>query len=460
MNQAKVTSYFAHVVLLTCMGGGISQPAFGKSGTAVAASRHAADMFREKVVALTCDELLAPQADEIVAMTKAIADKKKAAKPAEDANALLKMSEEMTRMTKALEVAKQSVVTLEKGTPSVVDRDTMQKAVEKASAAVKKAGDEIISLRSIWDSLGDYEDSINPEDFLKARRKVADCADRVFAVANANVAVTNTMSKDGPEDAGAKAALGAARTDYVYIAHEQNYDEAQLSLFTGPTLSLNGDDKFKTGFEVSALFDGGAGSFFKIGRVFTDFTYQTKGSVNVMAEADGSVAQPTANQLFRSDKGFLRFNVGASTGIGETNRYSIFVSAGLSTIPGVGGDFPQALRPRVAVGMLGRTFVSEGLYTRLSLSVAHDEYWRTATGSAPENIRTINSYERGVVEALVLIPQLNSSGVTLAARLGLDTPLDGKGPSEVRLSVLASANFGDFLQKIIKLTPAVPAAGK
>lgn len=268
------------------------------------------------------------------------------------------------------------------------------------------------------------------------------------------------MAKDKPDDAAAKATLSAARADYVYIAHEQNYDEPQISLFTGPTLSLNGDDKFKTGFEVSALFDGGAGSFFKIGRIFTDFTYQTKGSVDVMREMDGSVTQPNADQLFRKDSGVLRFNVGASTGVGKTKRYSAFLSTGLSTIPGAGGDFPQALRPRVAIGMLGRTFISEGMYTRLSLSVAHDEYWKTATGTTPADTKVINSYERGVVEGLVLIPQLSNGGVTLAGRISLDTPLDGKGPSEVRLSVLASANFGDFLQKIIKLTPAVAPTAK
>ncbi|WP_293371232.1 hypothetical protein [Nevskia sp.] len=330
---------------------------------------------------------------------------------------------------------------------------TVSAEVTRAAKAVETSAGQMARLRHLWDLLG--KRNLIDHEFLDARRKIADCADLVFAAATSNAAITNAMAQDKPEDAAAVSGLAAARKDYVYVAHQQNYDEPQISLFTGPTLSLNGDDKFKTGYEVSALFDGGAGSFFGRGRTFTDFTYRTKGSVNVAAEDDGSVSQPNADQLFREDKGYLRFNTGVSTGIGKTNRYSTFVSVGLSTIPGVGGDFPQALRPRVAAGMLARTFISEGFYTRLSLSVAHDEYWTTSTGSTAANVRVINSYERGIVEALVLIPQLSSSGVTLAGRLGLDTPLDGKGPSEVRLSVLASVSFGDFLKKIINL-PAAP----
>lgn len=326
-------------------------------------------------------------------------------------------------------------------------------AVATAATAVQTGANQMARLHALWKKLGRPE-TVTAE-FLDARRRIADCADVVFAQASDNEKVTTTMANDPQDRKTAETALAHARRDYVYIAHEQNYDEAQLSLFTGPTLSLNGDDKFKTGFEVSALFDGGAGSAFGIGRLFSDFNYQTKGSVTVMAEDDGSVSQPGANQLFREDKGYLKFNVGASTGFGQSGRYSAFMSTGLSTIPGVGGDFPQALRPRVALGMLARSFVSEGMYTRLSVSVAHDEYWTTATGNPTDGVRIINSYERGVVEALVLVPQLSTSGVTLAGRIGLDTPLDGKGPSEVRLSVLASVSFGDFLKKIISL-PAAP----
>lgn len=329
--------------------------------------------------------------------------------------------------------------------------DKVGDAVTEATKAVEQAAKDMAKLHELWTALGNPDTAT--ADFLLARRRIADCADRVFATATVNARVPGAMASDQPEGAAAAFGLAAARRDYVFLAHEQNYDEAQFTLFTGPTLALNGDDKFRTGYEVSGLFEGGAGSFMGRGRTFAEFNYQTKGSVNVAAD-NGALPPPGADELFREDKGVLRFNVGLSTAIGETHRYSLFTSAGLSTIPGVGGDFPQALRPRYAVGLLGRVFISEGFYTRLAMSVAHDEYWRTATGSTPETLRTINAYERGVVEAVVLIPSLSTSGVTLAGRLGLDTPLDGKGPSEVRLSVLASVNFGEFLQKIIKLPPA------
>lgn len=367
-------------------------------------------------------------------------------------NAMKALDEKMRALAATPVVKAQANVPPPAANTAAVAEETVREAVTEAAMAVEHGTRDMAILHGMWTSLG--KPNRATADFLAARRRIADCADLVLADLMANAKIPGAMAAEKPENVATAANVEIARRDYVYLAHEQNYDEAQLTVFTGPTLALNGDDKFRTGYEVSALFDGGAGSFMGRGRTFADFSYQTKGSVDVAAEDDGSLPQPGANELFRKDKGYLRFNIGASTGIGATNRYSIFTSGGLSTIPGIGGDFPQALRPRYAVGMLGRVFISEGFYTRLSMSVAHDEYWRTATGSTPETLRMINSYERGVIEAVVLIPKLSASGVTLAGRLGLDTPLDGKGPSEVRLSVLASVNFGDFLQKIIKLPTA------
>lgn len=363
-------------------------------------------------------------------------------------------TQESTRETLDRNMKALSALTVAQARSTAPDQDSMVKAaVSTAADAVQTGANQMARLDELWRLLGNPKTVT--QEFLGARRRIADCADVVFTQATGNAKVATIMAKDQQASAMVETALAHTRRDYVYVAQEQNYDEAQVSLFTGPTLSLNGDDKFKTGFEVSALFDGGAGSAFGFGRFFSDFTYQTKGSVQMMAEMNGSVGQPGANQLFREDKGYLKFNVGASTAFGDSGRYSVFASTGLSTIPGTGGDFPQALRPRAALGLLSRSFVSEGMYARLSMSVAHDEYWTTATGNATDGVRIINSYERGVVEALVLVPQLSASGVTLSSRVGLDTPLDGKGPSEVRLSVLASVNFGDFLKKIINL-PAAP----
>lgn len=397
---------------------------------------------------LSCEQLLAPNPAQIAAAIKDMEDAGKQAKLARTSTGVSAANQLIADKTKAVaELTAKNAVAPEETIPADSDQTVGDRAAD-ALEAVQSNASSLETLRYLWDDGAHYEPAHRIES-LRLRERIVDCSERAYAVTSSQAEVVKKLDAESAQAAQAGAILLNAREDYVYVAQQQNYDRPQLSIFTGPTLSLNGDDKFKTGFEVAALFDGGAGSLFGYGRVFGDFIYQTRGSVDVAKETDGSVGQPNADQLFRNDKGLLRFNTGVSTGIDSDNRYSAFVSGGLSTIPGIGGDFPQALRPRYAVGMLGRAFVSEGLYTRLSLSVAHDEYWRQPSGA--DATQVINSFERGVVEALVLAPKLSASGVVLAGRITLDTPLDGKGPSEVRFSVLASLDFGSFLQKIIKL---------
>lgn len=347
--------------------------------------------------------------------------------------------------------------------PTVRDGMMVGEMLKESAGEVAILDKSMEALRSAWDALGPYPDShignrdyAAERDLVKAREKLADCALEAFEGAYAHYEI---LQKVAAKDALTRTALARFRElkrDYLYIAQREVYDKAQLAIYAGPSLSLNGDDKFKTGVEAAVAFEGGAGSLLGVGRVFTDITYRTKGSVDVAsrANATGAVPPPNANDLFRSDKGYLRFNVGASTKISSDDRYALFTVAGVSTIPGVGGDFPQALRPRYGLGIRGQTFLSDGAYSRLSLSVAHDEYWRQPQGANATNI--VNAYERGVIEALVLLPNAGSSGVATSARLTLDTPLDGKGPSEVRLSVLAAFSFEDFFKKILAAGVATP----
>ncbi len=347
--------------------------------------------------------------------------------------------------------------------PAVADDMMVGQMLKESAGEVAILDHAMEALRAAWDALGPFPDSdighrdyAAERDLLTAREKLADCALEAFEGAYAHYEI---LEKVAAKDALTRTALARFRElkrDYLYIAQREVYDKAQLAIYAGPSLSLNGDDKFKTGAEVAVAFEGGAGSLLGVGRVFSDITYRTKGSVDVAARANdaGAVPPPNANDLFRSDKGYLRFNVGASSKISSDDRYSLFTVAGVTTIPGVGGDFPQALRPRYGLGIRGQTFLSEGAYSRLSLSVAHDEYWRQPQGANATNI--VNSYERGVIEALVLLPNAGSSGVATSARLTLDTPLDGKGPSEVRLSVLAAFSFEDFFKKILAAGVATP----
>lgn len=342
---------------------------------------------------------------------------------------------------------------------------TVKVEVENAMQHLSILESDIADLKRIWKDLGPYAKN---DDVILARKNIANCAERLYSAAVLNEKIASSLvGADSANALVAKEREKSVKNDFVDIAQRVVADSEDLSLFAGPSLVLDGNDKFKTGLEVRALYDGGAGSFLKVGRFISDFSYQTRGTVNQARQPGDPIPQPAGADLFLSDKGYIKFNTGVSFNLLDNNgaAYSaITVTGGLSTIPGNGGDFPEALRPKVAVGLVRRTFLTDGIYARFSLGVAHDEYWRTdvtetvvpatATTAAQLTTRRINSYERGTIEANVLLPARTGGGKFSAAiRLLLDTPLDGKGPSEVRLSLLASMNFNDVFAKIVKASP-------
>jgi hypothetical protein len=343
--------------------------------------------------------------------------------------------------------------------------EMLENAVKSAAGNIRVLESDMAGLQRIWADLGKYERK-NGSDLILARKNIANCAERIYLASVSNEKMLGTPAADSAVASIAQDGAKLIRDDFVSIAQRSVSDSADLSLFIGPSFALDGKDKFNTGFEVRAQYDGGAGSFFNWGRVLSDFSYQTKGTVNQARGADGTITQPAGADLFLSNKGYIRFDTGVSTRVwGSDNQYyAATLVGGLTTIPGRGGDFPEALRPRVAIGVIGRTFLTDGIYTRLTASIAHDEYWRTdvtetvvpATATTPAQLTTrrLNSYERGTIEANVLLPAKTGGGKFSAAlRLLLDTPLDGKGPSEVRLSLLASMNFNDVFSKIVKASP-------
>lgn len=344
--------------------------------------------------------------------------------------------------------------------------ETLENAVKSAAGNIRVLESDMAGLQRIWAGLGKYERK-NGSDLILARQNIANCAERIYLASISNEKLIGTPTPDSAVASIAQNGVKLIRDDFVSIAQRSVADATDLSLFVGPSLVLDGNDKFKTGLEVRALYDGGAGSFLKVGRFISDFSYQTRGTVNQARQPGDPIPQPAGADLFLSDKGYIKFNTGVSFNLWGNNgaAYSaITVTGGLSTIPGNGGDFPEALRPKVAVGLVRRTFLTDGIYARFSLGVAHDEYWRTdvtetvvpatATTAAQLTTRRINSYERGTIEANVLLPATTGGGKFSAAlRLLLDTPLDGKGPSEVRLSLLASMNFNDVFSKIVKASP-------
>ena len=298
-----------------------------------------------------------------------------------------------------------------------------------------------------------YGSDVSKDPILnqKAKLKVADCAGRLYSHLTAVQKITDLAEGQKNSSEPLQQSIAEARKDFVEIAHQTVYDQSQFSLYLGPSLSLNRANGVKTSLEALVLYDGGAGSLLNRGRWFSEVQYR---SLNEVKTADfGQPASPgaTAQSLFKSDKGYFRWNIGASTNL--TTRYSAALTAGATALPGVGAGDSEPLRPRIALTGLARTFVSDNLYLRFSTGYAYDKYWvydvaASATDVTAGTIRH-RAYDRYTADALL---QLHSNaipgGISATTRLSLDTPLGGKGPSEVRLSVLAYVTFNDFFKAL------------
>lgn len=242
---------------------------------------------------------------------------------------------------------------------------------------------------------------------------------------------------------------------YAGIAHQDVYRRPQATLLLGPSLVLRGDGQFRGGVETTLLFDGGAESLFGFGRTFTDISFQSRGQLGTQPIAEDAEAGDLLTTQFSSDKGYFRFNTGVSTQI--DNRVSFALSGGLNAVPREGQEFAESLRERYTATIVTRTFLSQGIYTRFAIGGAYDKSWRyfnAVPETTPPTMVTPadqrESYGRAIVNMELFLPQANGivGGISGAARLSLDTPINGDGPSEVRLSILAYLDFRDFFKAL------------
>lgn len=339
--------------------------------------------------------------------------------------------------------------------PNMASSDmTVQASAKKAATSVVTLAGGITKLRDFWTTLDGLDVAPSKlQTVVDGRSKLADCAEAIFKEATRAAKIVEVNAPGSGDAAAADAQLKDAKRNYVHIAQRAIFDQQLLALFLGPSFTVNGSDKFKTGAELSALYDGGAGSVLNAGRLIVEFSYKTNGVVDTEREAGADAPEINPNDVIRSSPGQIRFSAGASTGVSD--YYSVALTGGLSTIPGGGGDFPKPLRPHGQLSFLHRSFLGEGLYSRLSLGYAFDRYWlnreivTAATADAPAVTRADKAYNRFVVEGLVLTSGVEApAGISYAGRVTLNTPISGRGPSEVRLSILISMSFLDFFKKL------------
>jgi len=176
--------------------------------------------------------------------------------------------------------------------------------------------------------------------------------------------------------------------------------------------------------------------------------------LNDLEEAATQTVEQNRNP-FTSGKGILKFSASIDPGYLSNNG-----TEGLGTRLGVGfttrpndtaTDVDTA--SRVFGGVVFRAIYGENATTNsgvgeVFLGLSHDRFWRfSEKGTGADAIeRTINEKNRFIVDGRMDLPGiLNSDQVRIHARVFADLPLSGKGPSDIRLSLLLTFSIDKLL---------------
>lgn len=247
-------------------------------------------------------------------------------------------------------------------------------------------------------------------------------------------------------------------------------------LYVGSAFSLEGDGSWSPGAEVMLRFENQATSdalfcphkVFIWCRRFTEISYQQLGAIDtdavdaavtnadnptqdnagllstVQAQAQSQnlavMAEETGNPFIKGG-GYFRINTGAKWHIQDWMGFS--VGAGLSSVPDTKTS-PTKLEGRVFGGLSAMTMYSDGALSQLFVGVAHDRFWERAIINGDGEREVEENYGRLVVDGLFMIPGLQPKGFNIVGRLYGDMPLSGRGPSELRISLLFYQPFSDW----------------
>ena len=247
-------------------------------------------------------------------------------------------------------------------------------------------------------------------------------------------------------------------------------------LYAGSAFSLEGDGSWSPGAEVMLRFENQATSdalfcprkVFIWCRRFTEISYQQLGAIDTEAVDDAVtnagnstqdsggllgvvqsqaqsqnlavMAEETGNPFIKGG-GYFRINTGAKWHIQDWMGVS--VGAGLSSVPDTKTS-PTKLEGRVFGGLSAMTMYSDGALSQLFVGVAHDRFWERAIINRDGQREVEENYGRLVVDGLFMIPGLQPKGFNIVGRLYGDLPLSGRGPSELRISLLFYQPFSDW----------------
>lgn len=260
-------------------------------------------------------------------------------------------------------------------------------------------------------------------------------------------------------------ALGHTRLS----AEQTSQYSAQYGLYIGPNFSLGGAGDWRPGAETLARFDTEVFTERDQGyrwlqavvpengwlRGYSEISYQ---SINALEEAsDAASGEVPANNVFASAGGYLRLNTGLQLHL--TNWYGFQFGGGLSSLPNT--DNVTRMEPRGFAGLHFQTLFSDGALAQFFIGGAYDEFWEREVFDDPADplgsTHVEEHFGRYNIDGLIFLPG-QAANFHLAARLFADAPLDGEGPSDVRVSILVYYDFNDWLNTFVPIRSATSVA--
>ena len=282
-----------------------------------------------------------------------------------------------------------------------------------------------------------------------------DQATRIVAISTRKGRTFRVTTLPGDEDAARTALERASEfgiNDAWYWSEPKTVTEtpnggATMDLFLGPTFIWGARSERETVQELTAFFtrdprQGGLGRYVDVS--FLDVSYaDSKEKDNVEIEALDKV--PNANGEMTSSemqgrRVISRINLGLPFRL-ESCKCALDPGVGLTVFQDVAGD-DDGYTEIGGRGFLGIAFgdVFNGYEGSISAGLSYDEFWE----GWGDNTEPWRVYVKGSLTSR----RLEATGTAIGVRLMYDRPRQGRGPSDLRVSVHLRQSIKD-LQKFV-----------
>ena len=245
-----------------------------------------------------------------------------------------------------------------------------------------------------------------------------------------------------------QAGLGAA-----YRQEEEGGFESQFDLSL--RVRSRWRARWSTSFDFRVL-GLGEGSDDDDSMMMAETEPMTEARMEMMPEAEMASTEMKDFNPFEQDGTFVQGDFALAWHPKERGAFAILLGAGVKTLPGDTGNGPDA-RGRA---FLGFRIDSAGLNNRLSaanfgrakhsltVAVAHDRAWELPEPEVAEGEETPfvdEDLDRLWIDGQLTLFESDQQTFRLAPRFTIDMPLDGRGSSDIRVSLVAAIQLENLL---------------